>query len=90
MSLRVVRYHVHTASQDCIRHAIVEPANGRKLRVCLISDTGVSVKLVSKREERYMTDLDCPLTRAKRHFRHAGKTLGISKNARRFLRDTRS
>lgn len=67
------------------RTAIV--SEGRKKLSAVVLDIPVRVLRLPKSERRYMRPLDYPLAKAKKHYRAAGRRLGVQKSARRLLRE---
>jgi len=77
---QVVRWR----SDEGCRAAIV--FEGRtKVHAVYITDSGVRHSSLPKDEQRHMVPLNYPVKSAMRTMRGAGKRLGITKTARRFL-----
>lgn len=76
-----------TYRTDSGRKAVIVGEAGRKyLPVCII-DYPVRVTKLPLSEQRYIEPIEgYPLRKAVAKFRQAGKTLGISKSAKDFLR----
>lgn len=82
---RLVHYFTNSGNH---RTALVRdcPGDKNKLRV-VIMDSPIDVTRVARTEERWMENIENPnLQHAAKWFRAAGKRLGITPNAKRFLR----
>lgn len=66
--------------------ALIEEGRS-KVHVSMIGyRQGVTVQHLPLSETRYMTDFDYPTKKAARKFLQAGRSLGITKGARKFLK----
>lgn len=83
---RVITYHGERRET-----AIIVEQTARRIKLVLFGFGGISVKWVSADNEKYFSRLlyrqdDYPVSRAAKKFRQAGKSLGISKNAKHALK----
>lgn len=78
---RVVRYRTDAGVFTGIAK------EGRTKVHVLIMGHPISLRKFPITEARHMVDLDYSIKRAARGFRRAGRSLGITKTARRFLKE---
>ena len=79
---RLVRYR----SEMGVVLAFVKP--GRKLLSIVPMDSGgIKVRKAPLREERYLSDVEYPVGKAKRRFLAAGRRFGISKGAKALIKE---
>lgn len=99
MKTFVVRYHTDRKDESCKRVALVQESQ-KWLWVLALTPSGkgkLSVWKVPKTERKYMTFLtlgknkrEYPLKRAIKVVRRMGKTHGITKRAKQFLKEATS
>jgi hypothetical protein len=78
----VVRYH---REDGCVLG--IAAWDGKRIRMAIF-DSPVRLLIVDPTEMRYITPLDLKVPRAAKRMRAAGKRLGITDGARKFLSDS--
>jgi lipocalin len=96
MKTFVVRYHTDRKDESCKRVALVQESR-KYLWVLALTPSSkgkLAVWKVDKTERKYMTFMTLgknkrpyPLSRAVKAFRRMGKTHGINKRAKQFLKE---
>lgn len=79
---KAIRYHTDRGHVACL---LVK--RGRTLIHLIPMDSaGIRLVKVPMTEERYFTDLDTTISKAKKIFRGSAKKFGVTKTARAYLR----
>ena len=82
--------HYFGSDNKGMKPALVQKATRTKLRVVRLFDTGVSINLVPASELQFMMPYDVkPLKLINYWLLHSSKRLGISKDAKRLLRNAK-
>ena len=98
MSIEVKNYRYWKTSgkhiESGVKVALVKTGSPKWMPI-LMMDGALTVRKVPASDIKHMTELrkhgiPYPLKLAVRHFRHYGKAHGMSKNAKRFLREASS